>query len=308
MFAFIATVAMANVYVFSKAALNELNLYQFGFFWFGLAIVWNVLYGIPAGKITIARALKRDQYRLLLILGLLELVGTILFFLSIETTSSPAVMSFLQNLVPLFVIILGVSVLKERFTVLQVAGMVITLAGAIVTSFSGSVAGSGFFVPGTGFMIASTFFLAIALTVSRRYIKKLDPGLLALNRSIFLFICATILMLVTGTSFSIPGSALFNVTVGSLVGPFLTALSSYTALKYIEASKSSIIQSSKGLFVVVGGWIYFSTMPELYQVTGGIITIIGVTILISARDAVAGKPGLSLSPGRLIKKKAGSTH
>ncbi len=48
-FAFIATVAMANVYVFSKAALNELNLFQFGFYWFGLAIIYNAIYGISAG-------------------------------------------------------------------------------------------------------------------------------------------------------------------------------------------------------------------------------------------------------------------
>lgn len=285
-FAFLATVAMANVYVFSKAALNELNLYQFGFYWFGLAIIWNTLYAIPAGKIKVARQLKAKQFRILGILGVLELISTILFFLSIKTASDPAIMSFLQNLTPLFVILLGITVLKEKFTLWQVIGMVVTLAGAIVTSFSGSVKDSGFFVAGTGFMIASTVFMAVGLITARMYIKKLDPGLLSLNRSLFLFIFATTLMLSLGQSFEISKTALFNVAIGSLVGPFLTAMSNYTALKYIEASKSSIIQSSKGLFVIIGAWMYFSTVPHVFQIAGGIITIAGVIVLIAARDTV----------------------
>ncbi|HKL67385.1 MAG TPA: DMT family transporter, partial [Bacteroidales bacterium] len=136
-FAFLATVSMANVYVFSKAALNELNLYQFGFYWFGLAIFWNILYAVPTGKWKAIKILGKKEYRLLFILGIIELFGTILFFLSIEKAEDPAIMSFLQNLVPLFVILMGVSILGERFMVLQFSGMLITLVGAAVTSFTG---------------------------------------------------------------------------------------------------------------------------------------------------------------------------
>lgn len=93
-------------------------------------------------------------------------------------------------------------------------------------------------------------------------------------------------MIVHNESFTISNKALFNIAVGSLVGPFLTALSNYNSIKYIEASKSSIIQSSRGLFVTAGAWIYFSSIPHAYQVVGGIITIVGVIILISAKDYI----------------------
>jgi len=284
LFSFIATVALANVYIFSKAALNELNLFQFGFFWFGLAIVWNVLYGIPAGKIKVARKVKAKEYRILAIIGILEVIGTILFFTSIEKTTDPAVMSFLQNLVPLFVLMMGVTMLKESFSLLQVTGMIITLAGAIVTSFTGNLAQSGFFVPGTSYMIAATFFIALTTIISRRNIKRLDPGLLSLNRAVYLFVFAAIFLLFRGDSIIISKKALFNVIIGSMAGPFLTALTSYTALKYIEASKTTIIQSARGLFVIIGAWIYFNSVPASFQVAGGIITIVGVVVLISAKD------------------------
>lgn len=283
-FAFLATVSMANVYVFSKAALNELNLYQFGFYWFGLAIFWNILYAVPTGKWKAIKILGKKEYWLLFILGMIELFGTILFFLSIEKAEDPAIMSFLQNLVPLFVILMGVSILGERFTVLQFSGMLITLAGAAVTSFTGDIAEKGFFVPGTGYMLASTIFLATTMIITRKYIKNLDPGILATNRSVYLFLSALAVILFTGETIKISPEALFNVSFGSLIGPFLTAFSMYSALKYIEASKSTIIQSSKGIFVTIGAWMYFDTIPESFQVTGGIITIIGVVILITARD------------------------
>ena len=283
-FAFLATVSMANVYVFSKAALNELSLYQFGFYWFGLAIVWNILYAVPTGNWKIIRRLGKKEYRILFVMGIIELFGTILFFMSIEKADDPAIMSFLQNLAPLFVILMGVTLLGERFTVLQFSGMLITLTGALVTSFTGNISEKGFFVPGTGLMLASTVFQATTMIISKKYIKNLNPGLLTINRAVYLFLTAFALMLLKGESFHLSGQALFNVSIGSLLGPFLTALSMYSALKFIEASKSTIIQSSKGIFVIIGAWIYFRTIPESFQVIGGIITIIGVVILIIARD------------------------
>ncbi|MFO7852888.1 MAG: DMT family transporter [Bacteroidota bacterium] len=283
-FAFLATVAIANVYVFSKAALNELNLYQFGFYWFGLAIIWNILYAVPTGKWKVIKRLGKKEYRLLFVMGLIELFGTILFFMSIEKADDPAIMSFLQNLVPLFVILMGITILGERFTLLQLSGMIITLSGAAVTSFTGDIAEKGFFVPGTGLMIASTIFLATTMIISKKFIKNLDPGLLAINRSVYLFLTALVFIIITGETIIISPSALFNVSFGSLIGPFLTAFSMYSALQFIEASKSTIIQSSKGIFVTIGAWMYFRTIPESFQVIGGIITIIGVIILITARD------------------------
>ncbi|TFH38252.1 MAG: DMT family transporter [Bacteroidia bacterium] len=290
-FALIATVAMANVYVFSKAALNEISLYQFGFYWFGMAMVWNLLYALPAGKINRVKFLRKKDFRVLLILGVMELVGTSLFFASIETTSSPANMSFLQNLVPLFVILMGVSFLGERFSGFQVLGVVVILAGALVTSFSGNITETGFFVPGSGFMIASTIFLAGTTIISKKYITNLDPGLLSFNRALFLFILSLILMLAFDQPFRIEQSAFLNTMIGSLLGPFLTAFSTFSALRYIDASKSTIIQSSKGLFVTIGAWIYFSSVPRSFQIMGGLLTIIGVIILISAREKSDQKKG-----------------
>ena len=72
---------------------------------------------------------------------------------------------------------------------------------------------------------------------------------------------------------------MMNVFIGSLLGPFLAVIAGYNALKYIEASRSSILGSSKSLFVLLGAYLYFQLLPEPYQLYGGLLTIIGILLI-----------------------------
>ena len=78
---------------------------------------------------------------------------------------------------------------------------------------------------------------------------------------------------------SIPVSALKNIAIGSVLGPFLTATLGYMSLKYIEVSKASMVRSVRSLFVLVGAYIYFGNFPTYWQIIGGIITISGVILI-----------------------------
>src|SRR5210317_1371418 len=82
--AFLATLGMANVYVFSKAALMEVNYYQFQFYWFGFALVWILPFLILTGMIKKIPALSRASNISLIIIGILELGAASLMFLAIQ--------------------------------------------------------------------------------------------------------------------------------------------------------------------------------------------------------------------------------
>lgn len=68
--ALLATTTLANVYIFSKAALNEVNFTQFGFYWFGFAILWNLFYTTIFGHFKMVKALNTFQIKHLLGLGI----------------------------------------------------------------------------------------------------------------------------------------------------------------------------------------------------------------------------------------------
>jgi len=277
--AFLATLGMANVYVFSKAALLEVNYYQFQFYWFGFALVWILPYLYATGIFKKIPVLSKDSFITLAIIGILELGAASLLFLSIQLAENPTTISFLSNLTPIFVTMLGIRFLGERFNFVEAVGIILTIAGVILITYTRDTTISEFFGAGSGWILVSSVFSSISIITAKSRIKNIHPGILTLNRVVFLFIVALLAMLIRQESFAISGRATLNMVIGSGLGPFLTGLAQYSALRYIEASRTMIIQSTRSLFVLVGSMIYLSILPQMLQLIGGLITIAGVIIM-----------------------------
>lgn len=277
--AFLATLGMANVYVFSKAALLEVNYYQFQFYWFGFALLWILPFLILTGMIKKIPGLSRASNKTLVIIGLLELGAASLMFLAIHLAENPTTISFLSNLTPIFVTILGIRFLGERFNMVEAIGIILTIGGVILISYTRDTSIAEFFGLGSGWILVSSVFSSISIVTAKSRIKDIHPGILTLNRVIFLFAFAVGAIIIRKESLSISGTATLNLALGSLMGPFLTGMAQYSALKYIEASRTMIIQSTRSLFVLVGSMIYLSILPEMLQLIGGLVTIVGVIVM-----------------------------
>lgn len=270
---------MANVYVFSKAALLEVNFFQFQFYWFGFAMLWVWPYLILSGIVKRIPALSRASFKTLTIIGILELGAASLLFLSIQLAENPTTISFLSNLTPIFVTILGIRFLGERFNTIEAIGIILTIGGVILITYTRDTSLKEFFGKGSGWILVSSVFSSISIVTAKSRIRDIHPGILTINRIVFLFVVALGAMLIRQETFLISGSAALNLAIGSMLGPFLTGLAQYSALRYIEASRSMIIQSTRSLFVLAGSMIYLSILPEMLQLIGGLITIAGVIVM-----------------------------
>jgi drug/metabolite transporter (DMT)-like permease len=285
LFAFAATLAGSMVYIFSKAALEEVSLAQFGVYWFSMAIGWNsVLLFRQKERQNISR-LNNKNLKFLLLIGLIELAATGTFYASIQTSPNPTIPSFLRNLEYIFVTLLGVWLLGERFSGIQRAGVILTFSGAFIISYKPDATLQNFLTGGTGLMIIATVFYGFRTILAKKHIKQVTPTMLALNRALFLLTLAVILLFSFSESIGIPHKALINIAIGSFFGPFLTSLTQYSALKYIEASKAAIIQSSTGLVVLLGAFLWFGNLPLPWQIGGGVFTIGGVALLMIGKQA-----------------------
>jgi len=274
-----AALAVSNVYIFSKAALNEIHLAQFGFYWFGLGIIWNLSYIIASAKYKTFFNIKKSSLLALFAISLLEVGGTLFFFLSIKTVSNPAVVSFLANINPLFVVIMGIIFLRERLNTFEISGIVVILIGTVIISLKGTSSINTIFIPGVQYVLLSGFIYSIATVIAKNQIKYVDASVMAISRLILLFLFSVGGIFVLELPISIPASALKNVAIGSVLGPFLTATLGYLALKYIKVSKASMVGSVRSLFVLVGAYVYFDNLPSLWQIVGGLITISGVILI-----------------------------
>lgn len=283
-YALLATIAGSTVYIFSKAALNQVSLAQFGVYWFSFAILWNGLYSMRSAKHRRFHPIHRKSFRALVWIGLIELIATGAFYAAIHSAANPAIPSFLRNMEYIFVTLMGVFLLRERFTVKELTGVVLTFTGALVISYSPQTSLSAFLTGTSGLMLLSTVFYGFRTILAKSHIHEITPTMLAINRAIYLLLFSLVLLAALGQGLSIPRQALINIAIGSFFGPFLTSIGQYSALKYIEASRSAIIQSTTALFVLLGAYLIFGRFPVGYQLFGGALTIAGPMWMLLAKN------------------------
>jgi len=297
-FIILGILANSNVYIFSKAALNEIHIAQFGFYWFGFGLLWNILYAIRTCRFSTFRYLPLRSMLLLLSVALLELLGVTAFFTSIQTIDNPAVVSFIGNIGPFFTALLGIFILKESFTRMELAGMVLALIGAFAISYKGNTDLNELFIDGAEFAMLAALFFAISTIVSKKQITLLPPPLQSLARTMIIFLFAFAMINTFGQSYAISSNALLNIAIGSVLGPFLTIFSKYNAMRFAEASRISVLGATKGLVVLVFAYIYFGSLPMMHQIYGGVITVAGVFLITIGKKQIFQKKVKSKFPGK----------
>jgi drug/metabolite transporter (DMT)-like permease len=293
LFAIMSALAMSNVYIFSKAALQEVALPQFGFYWFGIAIVLLSIAIIIRKDYKILATIDASGYKTLLIIGLADIVSTSLFFMTIKTVDNPAIVSFLGNMKPIFVISLGFLILKESFKGIEIVGLLITLTGGIILGYRPNLSFQMLYDGGIIFILGSMIIGAASMIYIRKNPLKVPSIIYATSRSILLFIASVIFLSISGYGINIPQTALINISLGSMLGPFLAVLASYAAIKNMEVSRVSLVGTSKGVFVLIGAYLVFDKFPSTIQVIGGAITILGVILITLGKKMKAKRKSIS---------------
>lgn len=281
--ALLATILFANIYIFSKAALNEVSIAKFLFFWFSLATTINLIIAIKSKAFIVLKGLELKAYGIFLLLGIIEIITTTTFYLALKIIPDPSLTSFMGNLYVVFLVIMGVVLLKERFNALETLGVLLTIAGAFAVGYQGGTRLKDFFIAGTGVVIINTFFNALSAIVAKKAVQKFSPSLVNLNRTLFMLLFGSIYFIVSGESLTISATAFKNIAIGVVVGPVLAILLIYKSYQYIEASRSSVIQGLRGAFVLAGSLMYFGLFPNRIQLIGGILSICGVLIMTLAK-------------------------
>jgi drug/metabolite transporter (DMT)-like permease len=273
-----ASLALAASFVFSKSALNLLSMLQFGMLWFSMGVVWNGIWFFLRRDYRNVRENAGRKTGVAVVIAILEGAATGLFYLAIKAMENPAVVSFIGNIGPVFVTLMGILLLRERFRTTQVIGIVITIMGIFVINFrEGGFA--GFFDPGSVYVISAAFLFSLATIVGRRMHHLLVPGYMSLIRSFLLAVVMALLFFRTDTWPSIPLNIWKDLALGSLLETLIVIVFAYQALKLIEATKTSLLISTKGVWTLVLAWIFLGVFPTGVQLAGGLLTLVGVWLI-----------------------------
>jgi len=279
-YAFGAALALASSFVFSKSVLNQISMIHFGVLWFSLGVIWNGSWFLLRREYRNLPGSFGKKTGVALTIAIFEGLGTGLFYLAINAMENPAVVSFIGNIGPVFVILMGITLLRERFRQSQLAGIAITLMGIFVINYrQGGFA--GFTDPGAIYVISASLFFSLATISGRKYRKYLNPGYMSLIRSFLMAVVMGILFFRQSGAglFDISGTIWRDLLLGSLLETTIVIVFAYKALKMIEATKTSLIISSKGVWALALAWIFLGVFPTGFQLAGGILTLIGVGLI-----------------------------
>ncbi|MCD4710588.1 MAG: DMT family transporter [Bacteroidales bacterium] len=273
-----ASLALSASFVFSKSALNHLTMLQFGLLWFSMGVMWNGTWFLVRRDY---RNVKGDAGRktgVAVVIAVLEGTATGLFYLAIKAMENPAVVSFIGNIGPVFVTLMGILLLGERFRTSQLIGIVITIMGVFVINYrEGGFA--GFVDPGSVYVIGAAFLFSLATIVGRRLHHLLLPGYMSLIRSFILAVVMVILFFQSGEMVHISLRIWKDLALGSLLETLIVIIFAYQALKLIEATKTSLIISTKGVWTLLLAWIFLGLFPTGIQLAGGVLTLVGVWLI-----------------------------
>jgi drug/metabolite transporter (DMT)-like permease len=278
---FVDVSSLTVVYIATKLFLNSLPFPVFGIYWFGTGFLWNLLFLLftPEAKQSLKNAMKFSWF--LFFVGFLDAVATIMWFKAIEETPNPSVVSFMTNISPIYALLFGMLIHKERFTLMESLGMLITFVGVVMVSYAPSLTFHNFLFQNAGIILFSSLLSQLSTAILKFKVSSIHPVVFALNRLIFLltFVIALLFMNPSSYSLHLPVYNIFLISVASFFGPFLSTIAGYKALSNLKMGTYSFLLSSRSFFVLLASYIVLHNFPRIHQVVGGLTSIVGITLL-----------------------------
>jgi drug/metabolite transporter (DMT)-like permease len=159
--------------------------------------------------------------------------------------SGPTTATFVIQYTTVFTVILGVVLLKERFTKIESSGILLAIVGLLIISYE-SVEVQLFSL---SILLIGAFSFALSNIISKIYVEDVDPVALAGGRSVFIFMFFLVYSLLTNkATVDVPIITLGYLFLAAITGVFLNFILFFKSLELIEVSRSTAITSIRPLF------------------------------------------------------------
>ena len=245
---------------------------------FRLALASLVL--LPAGLIWAREEmgrLLRDDWRLLLLGGMLLALHFVLWIASLsQTTVASSVV--LVTATPVFVALSSWLLFRERLRRATFAGIAVSLAGALLIGYAGLQHGGSAL---SGNLLALLAAMAVAgyLLIGRR--MRRNAGLLAYSTVVFTVSALVLLIavVISGTPLRGYTAATYGAVLAlALVPQLLGHMSLNWALRFLPATMVTVAILGEPVGATTLAWFVLGEMPTLTEVVGAVLMLLGIGV------------------------------
>ena len=184
--------------------------------------------------------------------------------------------SFLYRFGPVFAILVGAIVLKEKLSALEIVCLMIMVAGGCLATIG------QWKVVGTGVVLVMLSCAAAAVQhlIAKVYSRAIGTSTLVFYRaSIGALTVALWLMVRGGADFDVPARYWAVTLLGALLGPCIGYLLTWRAFRYWDLARSGIVWTAQPLFVLPMAWLAFGRLAQPQELAGGAVILAGAAVL-----------------------------
>jgi drug/metabolite transporter (DMT)-like permease len=165
---------------------------------------------------------------------------------------------------------------KERFTRLEAVGIVVAVVGVFVLAYGNL----SLEIVSTLVLLGAALLFASANSLSKVYVKNMNPVALAGGNSTFMFLFIFAFVVLTDrleTGF--PSVTLVYAFLGSVTGVVLSFVLFFKALQVYAVSKTATIRTIEPFLTAIFSFIILTLPTTINQLMGGVMIVIGVATL-----------------------------
>ena len=209
------------------------------------------------------------------LMSLFSAAGSLLYTYGIFLYG-PVNAAFLVQFTAVFTILFGAVFFKERFTRLEAVGIVVAVVGVFVLAYGNL----SLEIVSTLVLLGAALLFASANSLSKAYVKNVDPVALAGGNSMFMFLFIFAFAILTGkleTAF--PSETLVYAFLGSVTGVVLSFVLFFKALQVYAVSKTATIRTIEPFLTAIFSFVILALPTTVNQLVGGVMIVIGVATL-----------------------------
>lgn len=220
---------------------------------------------------------------MLVVLGVLAVPGSQLTIVNGQRYLSPPLVSLVVTSAPAFTAIIAAMWLRERLVARQVLGFFVALAGVVTVILAGTIGTGAFEVSnlwGAMLTVVSPMCWASFTIMSKTLTTRFAP------------ITAVGMAMITGSLSMVPlfphaARGLDDISAGGwgwmiylvLGGTVIPYLVWWRALHRLTAASTTAYMYAIPFAALIWSWIILDIVPSLIALLGGIVVIIGVTLI-----------------------------
>ncbi len=276
--AVIIQVVAALCYPVAKYGLEIIEPYTFAFFRFGISSIF-LLAVVMTQKHQIK--VERKDYLRIISLGLLIIPFNQTAFLVGQSMTSAGHGAFLFATTPVFIYILALIHLKERFMWRRVIGIVLALAGTMAIILSGALEFGTEYLVGDIIILVAVIAWGYYTVLGKDMVRKygaLRVTAYALSSGSAVYFPYGLYMALqydySQATLGAWGSVLYMALLLSS-GVYVVW---YWLLKYMEASRIAIYHNVQPVIASLVGWMLLGEALTMPFLIGGLVVLVGVIV------------------------------